>query len=128
MPKASATRTLTLALLAAGATMGAQAPAVPPTSVSPDPTAALIQTTCAACHPVPSPEILPKSAWKSVVLDMTGLIVQGIGKMGRFHAGLSRDYHTQVVGGVAPGKGGTVIDDMPIDFLNKFNGRTLDVV
>ena len=46
---------------------------------SPDPTAALVQTTCAACHPVPSPQILPKSAWKSVVLDMTGLIVQGIG-------------------------------------------------
>ncbi len=44
----------------------------------------------------------------------TRLIVQGLGKMGRFHAGLSRAYHTQVVGGVAPGKGGTEIDDMPV--------------
>jgi succinyl-CoA synthetase alpha subunit len=44
----------------------------------------------------------------------TKLLVQGLGKMGRFHAGLSRDYHTQVVGGVAPGKGGTVVDGMPV--------------
>jgi len=44
----------------------------------------------------------------------TRLIVQGLGKMGRFHAGLSRAYHTQVVGGVAPGKGGTEIDDIPV--------------
>jgi len=34
--------------------------------------------------------------------------------MGRLHAGLSRSYHTQVVGGVAPGKGGTEIDGMPV--------------
>ena len=44
----------------------------------------------------------------------TKLLVQGLGKMGRFHAGLSRAYHTQVVGGVAPGKGGTEIDGMPV--------------
>jgi succinyl-CoA synthetase alpha subunit len=43
----------------------------------------------------------------------TKLIVQGLGRMGRFHAGLSRDYHTQVVGGVAPGKGGTEVEGMP---------------
>ena len=40
----------------------------------------------------------------------TKLIVQGMGRMGQFHAGLSREYGTQVVGGVAPGKGGTEID------------------
>ena len=44
----------------------------------------------------------------------TKLLVQGLGKMGRFHAGLSREYHTQVVGGVAPGKGGTEVDGMPV--------------
>src|SRR5262249_1307527 len=32
----------------------------------------------------------------------------------RFHAGLSRDYGTQVVGGVAPGKGGSEIDGLPV--------------
>ena len=45
--------------------------------------------------------------------ENTKLIVQGLGKMGRFHAGLSREYHTRVVGGVAPGKGGTDVDGMP---------------
>ena len=44
----------------------------------------------------------------------TKLLVQGLGKMGRFHASLSREYHTQVVGGVAPGKGGTEVDGMPV--------------
>lgn len=46
--------------------------------------------------------------------ENTKLIVQGMGRMGTFHAGLSRDYGTQVVGGVHPGKGGTEIDGFPI--------------
>ncbi len=44
----------------------------------------------------------------------TKLLVQGVGRMGQFHANLSREYGTQVVGGVAPGKGGSTIGDMPI--------------
>ncbi|HTY17840.1 MAG TPA: succinate--CoA ligase subunit alpha [Myxococcota bacterium] len=44
----------------------------------------------------------------------TRLIVQGLGRMGRYHAGLSRDYGTQVVGGVAPGKGGGEVDGFPV--------------
>lgn len=44
----------------------------------------------------------------------TKLLVQGMGRMGRFHAGLSVEYGTQVVGGVAPGKGGQVLDDIPV--------------
>ena len=44
----------------------------------------------------------------------TKLIIQGMGNMGTFHAGLSREYHTQVVGGVHPGKGGTEKDGIPI--------------
>lgn len=70
-------RGLTAAALVA-ASFAAAARAQPP-SPSPDPTAALVQATCAACHAVPPPDALPKSAWKSAVLDMTALIVQGIG-------------------------------------------------
>jgi succinyl-CoA synthetase alpha subunit len=44
----------------------------------------------------------------------TKLIVQGMGRMGTFHAGLSRDYGTRVVGGVHPGKGGSEIDGFPV--------------
>ncbi len=44
----------------------------------------------------------------------TRLLVQGLGRMGRFHAGLSIEYGTQVVGGVAPGKGGSEIGGIPV--------------
>jgi succinyl-CoA synthetase alpha subunit len=44
----------------------------------------------------------------------TKLLVQGMGRMGRFHAGLSLEYGTQVVGGVAPGKGGQTLDGIPV--------------
>jgi succinyl-CoA synthetase alpha subunit len=44
----------------------------------------------------------------------TKLIIQGMGKMGTFHAGLSREYGTQVVGGVHPGKGGSEIEGIPV--------------
>ena len=46
--------------------------------------------------------------------ENTKLLVQGMGRMGRFHAGLSIEYGTPVVAGVAPGKGGQRIDDIPI--------------
>jgi succinyl-CoA synthetase beta subunit len=38
----------------------------------------------------------------------TRLLVQGMGKHGTFHAIGCRDYGTNVVGGVTPGKGGSV--------------------
>ena len=44
----------------------------------------------------------------------TKLLVQGMGRMGQFHANLSREYGTQVVGGVAPGRGGSTIDGLPV--------------
>ncbi len=51
----------------------------------------------------------------SILCDKnTRLIIQGMGRMGTFHAGLSLEYGTQVVGGVHPGKGGTEIDGIPV--------------
>jgi succinyl-CoA synthetase alpha subunit len=45
----------------------------------------------------------------------TRVITQGItGATGLFHAQGARDYGTQMVGGVTPGKGGTVIDGFPV--------------
>src|SRR3989338_82104 len=45
----------------------------------------------------------------------TKVICQGItGGAGSFHARGCRDYGTQVVGGVTPGKGGTFLDQIPI--------------
>jgi succinyl-CoA synthetase alpha subunit len=42
-------------------------------------------------------------------------VVQGItGKEGSFHARACRDYGTQMVAGVTPGKGGQKLDDIPV--------------
>ncbi len=51
-----------------------------------------------------------------VLLDEnTKVIVQGItGYQGRFHAKLMKEYGTQIVGGVRPGKGGQEVDGFPI--------------
>ena len=44
----------------------------------------------------------------------TRVLVQGLGRMGRFHARLSIEYGTQIVGGVAPGKGGQEIEGIAV--------------
>jgi len=44
----------------------------------------------------------------------TRLLVQGMGRTGQFHAGLSVEYGTNVVGGVHPGRGGSEIQGVPI--------------
>ena len=50
-----------------------------------------------------------------LVNSETKLIVQGItGREGLYHAKGCRDYGTQVVGGVTPGKGGTAIDGFQV--------------
>src|SRR6056300_443193 len=52
----------------------------------------------------------------SILVDKnTRVITQGItGATGLFHAQGARDYGTQMVGGVTPGKGGTSIDGFPV--------------
>jgi|SRR5215203_62224 len=52
----------------------------------------------------------------AVLLDRnTRLIVQGItGREGTFHAKAAQAYGTQVVGGVTPGKGGTIHEGFPV--------------
>jgi succinyl-CoA synthetase alpha subunit len=52
----------------------------------------------------------------SILIDKnTRVITQGItGATGLFHAQGAREYGTQMVGGVTPGKGGTSIDGFPV--------------
>ncbi len=51
----------------------------------------------------------------SILIDKdTRVITQGLGATGLFHAQGAREYGTQMVGGVTPGKGGTVIDGFPV--------------
>src|SRR6202166_2435338 len=51
----------------------------------------------------------------SILVDKnTRVLCQGLGKAGTFHAIQCRAYGTQVVGGVAPGKGGTTKEGFPL--------------
>jgi succinyl-CoA synthetase alpha subunit len=51
----------------------------------------------------------------SILVDKnTRVLCQGMGKAGTFHALQCRAYGTQVVGGVAPGKGGTTREGFPL--------------
>ena len=50
----------------------------------------------------------------SILVDKnTRVVVQGMGKAGLFHAQQCRDYGTTVVGGISPGKGGTLKEGFP---------------
>jgi succinyl-CoA synthetase alpha subunit len=52
----------------------------------------------------------------AIVVDRdTRLVVQGLtGREGSFHGRRNRDYGTQVVAGVTPGKGGSDVDGIPV--------------
>src|SRR6516225_784517 len=51
----------------------------------------------------------------SILVDKnTRVLCQGMGKAGTNHAKLCREYGTQVVGGVVPGKGGTSKEGFPL--------------
>jgi len=51
----------------------------------------------------------------SILVDKsTRVLCQGLGKAGTFHAQQCRDYGTQIVGGVVPGKGGTTKEGFPL--------------
>src|SRR5438445_4980123 len=51
----------------------------------------------------------------SILVDKsTRVLVQGLVKSGTFHATQCREYGTQIVGAVAPGKGGTVKEGFPL--------------
>jgi hypothetical protein len=65
-----------LALCAAGA---AWAPQATPPGPAPAKQEAVVRQACATCHEVPPADILPRKAWKAVVLDMTALVVEGVG-------------------------------------------------
>jgi succinyl-CoA synthetase alpha subunit len=50
-----------------------------------------------------------------IVDESTRLVVQGLtGREGRFHGLRNRDYGTQVVAGVTPGKGGQDVEGIPV--------------
>ena len=52
----------------------------------------------------------------SILVDKsTRVVVQGItGKEGAFHTARCKEYGTQIVGGVTPGKGGTTHEGFPV--------------
>jgi succinyl-CoA synthetase alpha subunit len=63
----------------------------------------------------------------SILVDKkTRVLVQGLtGSAGSFHARQMREYGTSIVGGVTPGKGGTVHDGLPVfDTVREAVART----
>ena len=44
----------------------------------------------------------------------TRLVIQGMGRTGQLHAGLSQEFGTNVVAGVTPGRGGSEAGGVPV--------------
>lgn len=52
---------------------------------------------------------------RSILSENSRVLVQGItGSEGRFHTALMKSYGTEIVAGVTPGKGGQVVNDVPV--------------
>jgi len=52
---------------------------------------------------------------RNILSEETRVIVQGItGHEGRFHTALMQDYGTKIVAGVTPGRGGQLVDGIPV--------------
>src|SRR5436190_17043877 len=60
-------------------------------------------------------DLLPTEGRVSVLVDKnTKVVTQGLGATGQLHTRLCKEYGTQMVAGVAPGKGGTDYEGMPL--------------
>src|SRR5450432_1149934 len=75
---------LATAALASALAVAAAAPLFPAPQLVATPAVdaareAMVRRTCATCHALPPADILPKSAWRGVVRDMTSLILEGTG-------------------------------------------------
>ncbi len=81
-----------------------------------DPVATASGTDKNETRSLPLPVLTKRRTALAVLVDKnTRLIVQGItGKEGTFHTLQMRDYGTNVVGGVTPGKGGTTHEGIPV--------------
>ena len=44
-----------------------------------DPTEAVVERACSTCHVVPSPQILPRDSWRTVLYEMAGIIMANVG-------------------------------------------------
>src|SRR6516225_6130085 len=59
--------------------------------------------------------IVQRSSEMSILVNKnTRVLTQGLGKAGTFHSQQCRDYGTQMVGGVTPGKGGQTKEGFPL--------------
>src|SRR5207248_8734177 len=92
---------------------------------APEPTLALAEAASLGCERVRplawcsrprSSAALPEGALMAIVVDKdTRLAVQGLtGSEGRFHGLRNRNYGTNVVAGVTPGKGGQDVEGIPV--------------
>ena len=44
-----------------------------------DPTEAVVERACSTCHAVPSPQVLPRDSWRTVLYEMAGIIMANVG-------------------------------------------------
>src|SRR6516165_5307497 len=66
-------------------------------------------------HHRPHRQRIEELPFMSILIDnSTRVLCQGLGKAGTFHAIQCRDYGTQMVGGVTPGKGGQTKEGFPL--------------